>query len=158
MTYSTQPQQPAPPPAHALRPQPVPYAPLDERAGYGPLPHSGVGIAAVVVTLPTGLALAVTLVTAVCVAVKAQSQGGSIPLEGLFEIMVCSGLLTAPLALIGLLLGLAGCNRKDRSKRLGALAVLVNGLAILVLVLGFLAARSGQIQVYRTSPYGMLGL
>ena len=140
------------------RRQPLPYVPRDGLSTDAPLPHSGFGIAAAVVTLPAALGLVGTLVTAACVALQARSQGGSVPVEGVFTTMTCSALLTAPLAVAGLVLGLAGCNRRDRSKRLGVLAVVVNGVAILVLVLGILAARNGQIQVYRTSPYGMLGL
>jgi hypothetical protein len=70
--------------------------------------------------------------------------------------MLCSGVLTVVAAVVGFLLGLVGCNRKDRSKRFGLLGVLLSALALLVLVLAFLFSE--PIVVYRTAPYGMLGL
>ena len=109
------------------------------------------------VTIPTGLGLLTTLAAGTGAVIEALSTGGMMPLEGLFTTMTCSGILTAPLALVGLLLGLAGCNRKDRRRRLGAFAVIVNGLAVLILVLGFLAWANAPVQVFRTSPYGLVG-
>ena len=151
MTQDTTTRQAPPRPAWPA------YPSLDYLSPDGSLPQSGFGIAAAVVTALTALCLVVTLVTGVWAVIRAETQGGSIPLEGLFSTMACAGLLTAPLAVVGLLLGLAGCNRKDRRRRLGALAVLVNGLAILFLVLGFLAWSNGPYRVIRTSPYGLVG-
>jgi hypothetical protein len=147
MSYSTQPQ-------HA---QPLPYAPLDERAAYGPLPHSRVGVAAFGLSLVTLLGVVLTLALVVAVTVKARGQGGSVSMDDpRLDGMLCSGVLTVVAAVVAFLLGLLGCNRKDRSKRFGLLGVLLSALALLVLFLTFLFSE--PIVVYRTAPYGMLGL
>ena len=140
----------------APRSEPLPYAALDERAAYGPLPHSGVGIAAFGLSLVTALGMVATLVLAMTVRIQARGQGSIAIDDTRFEGMVCSGVSTLLLAVLGILLGLFGCNRKDRSKRFGLLALLLSGLTILVLGLTYLL--SDPLVVYRTSPYGMLGL
>jgi hypothetical protein len=105
----------------------------------------------------TLLGVVLTLALVAAVTVKARGQGGSISMDDpRLDGMLASGALTVAGALVGFLLGLFGCNRKDRRKGFALLGILLSALAIFLLLLTYLFSE--PVVVYRTAPYGMLGL
>ena len=134
---------------------PKPAWPPNSPVAYASLPHSGFGVAAFVLSLVMAAATVLTLVLAFAMTLQARRQGGKISFEDpLLDGMLCAGVLSGLLALVGVPLSLASLNRKDRRRLFGLIALVLNVVMLLALALGYLASE--PVEVYRTAPYGLV--
>jgi hypothetical protein len=92
-------------------------------------PHSGAGIASVVIAGLAGLAFLILIAVA---GVMAQGQGGELDENSPETIVLGMALLAdAALALIGVIVAIVGLAQKDRKKVSCILGVVINGLLLL---------------------------
>ncbi len=112
------------------------YDTPDGRSGTASLPHSGLGIASVILTVFAGLGVTVSVVAATVLAIQNPALAEDDP-----QIIAvgCGILASLPLAMIGGLLGLIGLFQPDRNRLFAILgcifAVLeVGGVGALLLI------------------------
>lgn len=118
------------------------YAPAQMQASYygGPhgyhvpeKPHSGMGIASVIISVLVGLGTLVLLVVAGVM--SAQAPGGQMDEKSPEAIALgCSILGAVVICVVGLILGFAGIAQQDRKKVFGVLGVIFNGGIVLLIV------------------------